>query len=153
TDLEDQIRSGRVAKREASDFVDRNVINRALGVEREVDTEVKSLTARDGMRFLLCSDGIYRHLSDREIARVLAQVDDVQKAADELKKLVFQRGADDNLTAVVVQVGRAHQTSTVSLDDGSVSAKSASSAGSIDSFPIKSVAGGSTGAVRTARAE
>ena len=76
---------------------------------------------RDGVRFLLCSDGIYRHISDEEIARVLAQIKDPQRAADELKRIVHERGADDNLTAVIVQVGRARQSAVLAIEDGMAS--------------------------------
>ena len=118
TDLNDDIRAGRFGKDEAPALEGRNVINRALGVENNVEVEIKSLTARDGTRFLLCSDGVYRHLSDEEIARVLAEHKDPQRAADELKRIVHQRGADDNLTAIVVQMGRARQTPIIAIDDG-----------------------------------
>jgi protein phosphatase len=118
TDLNDDIRAGRLTREQAAEHPEKNVINRALGVETEIDVEIKSIGARDGSRFLLCSDGIYRHLSDEELARVLAENKDPQRAADELKRIVLQRGADDNLTAVVVQVGRARQTAVLGIDDG-----------------------------------
>ena len=118
TDLNDDIRAGRVVRERAAELASRNVINRALGVERDVEVEIKSIHAGDGARFLLCSDGIYRHMSDDEIARVLAEHKDPQRAADELKRIVHQRGADDNLTAVVVQVGRVRQSPIISIDDG-----------------------------------
>lgn len=118
TDLNDDIRAGRTAREQAAELASRNVINRALGVESGVEVEIKSIHARDGARFLLCSDGIYRHMSDEEIARVLAEHKDPQRAADELKRIVHQRGADDNLTAVVVQMGRARQTPIIAIDDG-----------------------------------
>lgn len=118
TDLNDDLRAGRIGRERASELANRNVINRALGVERGVEVEIKSINAGDGARFLLCSDGIYRHLSDEELARVLAEHKDPQRAADELKRIVHQRGADDNLTAVVVQLGRARQSPIISIDDG-----------------------------------
>jgi serine/threonine protein phosphatase PrpC/TolA-binding protein len=117
TDYNDDLRAGVVKGEQAGDRA-RNVINRALGVEADVEVEAKSIRVRDGARFLLCSDGIYRHLSDEEIARVLAQNKDPQRAADELKRIVHERGADDNLTAVVVQVGRARQSAVLSIEDG-----------------------------------
>ena len=94
-----------------------NVITRALGVESQVEVEIKSIPLRDGTRFLLCSDGVYKHVPDQEIARVLSQIEEPQSAADELKRIVYQRGADDNLTAVVVQVGRGTPRRT--MDGGS----------------------------------
>ena len=118
TDLNDDIRAGRAATAKAEEKAGRNVINRALGVERDVDVELKSISVRDGARFLLCSDGVYRHLSDEEIARVLAENKDPQRAADELKRIVHERGADDNLTAVVVQAGRARQSAVLAVEDG-----------------------------------
>lgn len=118
TDLNDDIRAGRIVREQAAELASRNIINRALGVESGVEVEIKSINARDGARFLLCSDGIYRHLSDEEIARVLAEHKDPQRAADEFKRIVHQRGADDNLTAVVVQMGRVRQTPIIAIDDG-----------------------------------
>src|SRR5215471_10603940 len=118
TDLNDAIRAGRIGPDQIDELSGGNVINRALGVENTVDVEIKTVQANDGARFLLCSDGIYRHMSDDEIARVLAEYKDPQRAVEELKRIVHQRGADDNLTAVVVQIGRARQTPIVSIDDG-----------------------------------
>ena len=117
TDYNDDIKAGLVGKDQMAGRA-RNVINRALGVEADVDVETKTIQVRDGVRFLLCSDGIYRHISDEEIARVLAQIKDPQRAADELKRIVHERGADDNLTAVVVQVGRARQSAVLAIEDG-----------------------------------
>jgi protein phosphatase len=118
TDLNDDIRAGRIVREQAAELASRNIINRALGVESGVEVEIKSIHARDGARFLLCSDGIYRHMSDEEIARVLAEHKDPQRAAEELKRIVHRRGANDNLTAVVVQMGRARQTPIIAIDDG-----------------------------------
>ena len=114
TDYHDDLRAGVASSKRSGGS---NVINRALGVEAEVDVEIKTVHLRDGVRFLLCSDGIYRHLSDEEIARVLAQFKDPQQAADELKRIVHERGADDNLTAIVVQVGRARQSIVRTIED------------------------------------
>jgi len=118
TDLNDDIRAGRIPREQAAREPERNVINRALGIENEVEVEIKSIGAREGGRFLICSDGIYRHMTDEEIARVLAQEKDPQRAADQLKRTVLERGADDNLTALVVQIGRARQTVVLGIDDG-----------------------------------
>ena len=104
TDSNDYLRAGFAGNPDPA-VADGNVINRALGVEREVDVELKSIPLKEGSRFLLCSDGIYRHVPDEEIAEVLDRNNDPQGAADELKRIVFERGAEDNLTAVVVQVG------------------------------------------------
>jgi PPM family protein phosphatase len=115
TDINDDIRAGLTPERHNPKG---NVINRALGVEADVEVEIKSIFVKDGTRLLLCSDGIYRHLADEEIARVLSQNKEPQAAADELKRIVHARGADDNLTAIVVQLGRARISPVKGIDDG-----------------------------------
>jgi protein phosphatase len=117
TDFNDGVRAGLVAQEASPDPRRRNVINRALGIEPEVEVELKSVCVSDGVRFLLCSDGIYSHMPDEEIAAVLAEHKDPQRAADELKRIVYQRGADDNLTAVVIQVGRPRQSKVIAIED------------------------------------
>jgi serine/threonine protein phosphatase PrpC len=119
TDYNDAVKAGLLTRDQASSHGRSNVINRALGVDRDVEVEVKQIKLRDGARFLLCSDGVYRHLSDEEIAGVLAGNKDPQRAADELKRMVHERGADDNLTAVVVQAGRARSNRVLAIEDGS----------------------------------
>src|ERR1700742_1249542 len=114
TDYNDDLRAGVAPGRPSGQ---RNVINRALGVDAEVDIETKTIQVRDGARFLLCSDGVYRHMSDEEMARVLVQFKDPQQAANELKRIVHERGADDNLTAIVVQAGRGRQSAVLAIDD------------------------------------
>jgi serine/threonine protein phosphatase PrpC len=111
TDVDDELRAGLITPEEAAMRADRNVINRALGIQPEVEVEIKTIPISDGVRLLLCTDGIYRHLSDEELASVLSRISDPQQAANELKRLVYRRGADDNFTAIVVQVGRAAVTS------------------------------------------
>jgi PPM family protein phosphatase len=115
TDSNDELRAGLITEIEAEARDDGNVINRALGVDREVDVEIKSIQLKDGARFLLCSDGVYKNLADDQIARELARNEDPQRAADELKRLVYAAGADDNLTALVVQVGVARVTRKVEV--------------------------------------
>ncbi|HEX8090433.1 MAG TPA: protein phosphatase 2C domain-containing protein, partial [Blastocatellia bacterium] len=58
TDLDDDVRAGVITPRQAAEHSGRNVINRALGAEPDVEVEIKTINVRDGTRFLLCSDGI-----------------------------------------------------------------------------------------------
>ncbi|HEU4391197.1 MAG TPA: protein phosphatase 2C domain-containing protein, partial [Blastocatellia bacterium] len=104
TEENDLIRAG-LAKPGQSRNSPSNEINRALGVDPEPEIEIKTIPVAEGSRLLLCTDGVYRHLSDDEMAVVLRANADPQHAAEELRRLVYERGAEDNLTAVVVQLG------------------------------------------------
>jgi serine/threonine protein phosphatase PrpC len=102
TDFHDHVKAGIITAEEADEQGESHVINRALGIESDVEVDLKTLPLAKGVRFLLCTDGIYRYLSDDQIREVLAGNQDPQAAAEELKRFVHQRGADDNLTAIVV---------------------------------------------------
>src|SRR5260370_1147635 len=78
TDLDDKIRAGLVSKDDARLTEDNHSINRALGVETDVDFELKTIELQSGDRFLLCTDGVYRHLDDDELARILQEMRDPQ---------------------------------------------------------------------------
>jgi serine/threonine protein phosphatase PrpC len=80
----------------------RNVISRALGAEHTVDPDIKLVLVYPGTRFLLCSDGITRHISDAEIESMLNSDDEPSAICARMKELCFSRGAEDNLTAVIV---------------------------------------------------
>jgi protein phosphatase len=105
TDFDDRVRAGLVSQDDVRLKADDHSINRALGVETDVDFELKTVEFRSGDRFLLCTDGVYRHLDDDELAAIMQTASEPQAAADEIRRQVLDRGADDNLTAVIVQTG------------------------------------------------
>ena len=110
TENGDLVRSGAMTARQADDSADNHMINRALGAGPTVEAEIKAIRLNGGERLLLCTDGIYRHLEDDEIAKIVSNNAEPQAAADELKQVVCERGAEDNLTALVIQVGGTVQT-------------------------------------------
>ena len=57
-----------------------------------------------GDRFLLCSDGLPREVSDDQIASLLRRLADPEEAARELVDEAKRRGGNDNITVVVVDV-------------------------------------------------
>jgi hypothetical protein len=59
----------------------------------------------DGTQFLLCTDGITRHIPDNELRQLLILQEDQAAACEEMKKRCYERGAEDNLTAVLIRVG------------------------------------------------
>jgi protein phosphatase len=103
--VEDEVRAGRMTPEQAENHPSKNVISRALGADAEVEVDMKTLAAPPATTFLLCSDGITRHVSDNEIREILATCRTAEDTCTELSRLVFSRGAEDNLTAIVVKAG------------------------------------------------
>ncbi|MCA1556178.1 MAG: Stp1/IreP family PP2C-type Ser/Thr phosphatase, partial [Acidobacteria bacterium] len=103
--VEEEVRAGRMSPEQAVNHPSRNVISRALGAEQSVEVDMKTIEVEDGTIFLLCSDGITRHLPDTEINAVLRDGESLEAACAEMKRLCYERGAEDNLTAVIVRIG------------------------------------------------
>jgi protein phosphatase len=103
--VEEEVRAGRMSPEQALNHPSRNVISRALGAEQAVEVDMKTIEVEDGTIFLLCSDGITRHLPDEELSTLLRGGESLDAACAEMKRRCFERGAEDNLTAVVVRVG------------------------------------------------
>jgi serine/threonine protein phosphatase PrpC len=103
--VEEEVRAGRMTPEQAANHPSKNVISRALGAEETVEVDMKTIDIEEGSSFLLCSDGITRHLSDNELRDLLRSGLGLDALCAEMKQRCYQRGAEDNLTAVVVQVG------------------------------------------------
>jgi protein phosphatase len=100
----EEVRAGRMTPEEAANHPSRNIISRALGAEPSVEADIKLLLIEPGTTFLLCSDGITRHIEDEELREYLFGLDDPNETCDRLKQLCYERGAEDNLTAVIVHI-------------------------------------------------
>lgn len=81
-----------------------NVITRAVGGHAELLLEQIRFTAQAGDRYLLCSDGLDKELSETEIAGLM-QTGDCQEVADNLINQALAKGGRDNITVIVVEYG------------------------------------------------
>ncbi len=103
--VEEEVRAGRMTPEQAANHPSKNVISRALGAEELVEVDMKTIEVGEGNTFLLCTDGITRHLPDNELQQLLLSGQTVEAICAEMKDRCYQRGAEDNLTAVIVQLG------------------------------------------------
>jgi serine/threonine protein phosphatase PrpC len=101
--VEEEVRAGRMTPEQALNHPSRNVISRALGAEETVVPDVKCVLVHPGTTFLLCSDGITRHIDDAEIESLLSSDFGPDDICSRMKEICFSRGAEDNLTAVVLR--------------------------------------------------
>src|SRR5438552_2349623 len=56
-----------------------------------------------GTTCLICSDGVNSHIGDPEIRDILASGAEPPEIASQIRALCYERGAEDNLTAVLVK--------------------------------------------------
>lgn len=82
----------------------RAALTRCVGQPPPLEGDIISHEVMAGDRYLVCSDGITRGITPREIARHLADAADPQEACHTLVNLANERGGLDNSTAVAVFV-------------------------------------------------
>lgn len=93
---------GRITAEEAHSHPQRSLIMRAL-TGHEVEPTLIMREAREGDRYLLCSDGLSDPVSHETILEAL-RIPDVAASADRLIELALRGGGPDNVTVVVADV-------------------------------------------------
>jgi serine/threonine protein phosphatase PrpC len=96
---------GQATPEDALTHAHRNVLYRAIGQagSLEVDTYLQPFPV--GSYLLLCSDGLWGMVSDREIADILMHAQSPKEALEKLVAAANQNGGDDNITAILVFMG------------------------------------------------
>jgi len=114
TVVEGLVREGRLTPQEAEIHPQRSILTRALGVDGDIDVDETTHDVRPGDRILLCSDGLTGMVSEQEIQRIMAELDDPQRAAEALVNAANDAGGQDNITAVVLDVLEDDETADTS---------------------------------------
>jgi protein phosphatase len=96
------IDDGRITAEEANSHPQRSLLLRALNGQ-EVEPDLSMREARDGDRYLLCSDGLSGVVSEETLAEALKDPDP-QSTADRLIELALRSGGPDNITVIVADV-------------------------------------------------
>jgi protein phosphatase len=102
--VQQMVDEGNLDADEAERHPARHIMTRALGVEERIDVDQLTLDLHPGDRILLCSDGLSGMLSFADIRDLLGRETDAQATADALVALAVERGGEDNVTVVVVDV-------------------------------------------------
>lgn len=82
----------------------KNVLSRAIGLDRRLLLDFGDGELAQGDRFLLVSDGVWGVLPDQRMAEVLLDQPEPQAAATALTSMALAQGGADNATAVVIDV-------------------------------------------------
>ena len=114
----------------------RNIVTRALGIDRSVMVDVFTHFVRTGDRIVLCSDGLVDEVADVEIARVLGQHTDPQETAEALVMVANTNGGRDNTTVIVVDVLDDISEPIASTTPDNTAPMQSPSASSSDSGPV-----------------
>jgi protein phosphatase len=106
--VEEFVSRGLLTPQQAEHHPGSNIITRAIGVSAYVELDSQMFDLVPGDSYLLCSDGLYRELSEGEIRACMA-LDDCQLACDALIERALAGGARDNVSVVVIRLTEAEQ--------------------------------------------
>ena len=105
--LQEQLDAGLITAAQAKYAQHKNLITRAVGVDVVIEIETNYFDVIPGDYYLLCSDGLSDMLSDVQIANVVNTCgDDIATATRELVAQANESGGRDNISVVIVRVGR-----------------------------------------------
>ena len=85
----------------------RDALTRSIGTDEEVEVDVFGpFPIEADSAFLICSDGLYKTLSDDEIHDLFAKSRGARGAAQTLVSAAFDNGSDDNISVVIAEYGK-----------------------------------------------
>jgi serine/threonine protein phosphatase PrpC len=102
--VQELVDAGRLSKDQAEQHPDSNIITRAVGFGVVPSVDLWLLPVREGMRFLLCSDGLTKELTDEKIHRHLGAGLNPIDTADALIDAALEAGGRDNITTIIIDV-------------------------------------------------
>lgn len=98
----DMIREGLLTEAEAQRHPYRHVLTRALGTKPAVPVDVQRVALAPGETVLLCTDGLWKVVSDGQMRHVLRR-NPPREAAQRLVDLANARGGPDNITLIAIR--------------------------------------------------
>ncbi|MEH7415446.1 Stp1/IreP family PP2C-type Ser/Thr phosphatase [Neobacillus drentensis] len=97
------VRSGQISKEDAEHHPRKNVLLRALGTEKTVEMDIKTIIFEEADILLLCSDGLSNKINESEMMEILQNDENLQQKADTLISLANENGGEDNITLAIVE--------------------------------------------------
>jgi serine/threonine protein phosphatase PrpC len=102
--VEELVRMGKINAEEAEEHPAANVVLNAIGIEDNLIIDMEYYEIRHNDIFILCSDGLYKDLSDDKIAALLeAPHQTLEHLNQSLVDAALQVGGNDNCTVILVK--------------------------------------------------
>jgi len=99
------LEQGAISTEEAHNHPQRNLITKAVGLEKDIDIDAECIKLYPKDILLLCTDGLTSMLSDEEILHIiLKKKGNMEQGAESLVKKAKDNGGTDNITAILVEV-------------------------------------------------
>lgn len=94
---------GQLTPAEAAVHPQRNVLYRAIGQGEGLEVDVNVHRLSPGMKILLCSDGLWGLVNEKQILDTVWAAPDLQTACNQLVEAANSAGGPDNITVVLIE--------------------------------------------------
>jgi len=102
--VQELVDAGAIRPEDAELHPDSNVITRAVGFNIEAVPDYWVVPVREGLRLLVCSDGLTKELDVEAIRQILAAGHAAEETACALVAAALESGGRDNITTIVIDV-------------------------------------------------
>lgn len=82
----------------------RSVLTRGIGLAPFVHPDVTHYKIKEGDKLILCSDGLWSVIEDEELPKLSEESSEISLLINRLINLAIERGTDDNISAVGVNI-------------------------------------------------
>jgi len=102
--VQKMVERGRITQEEARHHPHSNILLRTVGTERDIDIDIFRVELEAGDKVLMCSDGLWGEVEDRDMESILNTYSDPRIAARELVRAAHHGGGKDNVTLMIVGI-------------------------------------------------
>ena len=96
------VKAGYINEKEAEIHPKKNLLLCAIGSsEDDLDVQINEITGK--YNYLLCSDGLYNMVENKEILKIINKDDSIENRAQNLIDLANKNGGKDNVSVILVE--------------------------------------------------
>lgn len=107
----EHVRRGLLTRAEADHSKIQNVLTRAMGIKKNIEFDLLKFPVKIGDTLLLCSDGLYKGLSENDMGDILRKDNQlpIVKLCKQLVRVSNDKDGQDNISAVLIKILPAHK--------------------------------------------
>lgn len=99
--VQDLLSRGKITSEEAENHPNKNIITRAVGVDKSIDIDFEQIDLSDDDVLLLCTDGLSNYVTNNEMIEIMSD-GKYYAFADRLVTRANKNGGGDNITVVII---------------------------------------------------
>jgi protein phosphatase len=109
------VKAGAISEEEALTHPQANIITRAIGVHFDLTIDVSKVhqQLKENQYIMLCSDGLYKEVSDKEILNTIFKYQEPDVVCKKLVEKANQYGGSDNITVLVAKINKSNFMSSI----------------------------------------